>query len=595
MKFDYRKYRNFYTADFETSTSAWKVEKARVWLWDICDKELNHYNGTTLEDFMQYVSRFDKCLFSFHNLAYDGIYILYYLLENGYIFTTEKTLRRGEFTTVISPMGIHYCYQVCFPNGNVVTFNDSLKHNSASVHDLALIYKLPIQKGEIDYDLEREIGHKPTEEELTYIHYDTEIIMRVLLQDFEQGMYAFTESGNSRLFFKPTIGSNKEEYAKVFPDLSDEEDDYVRRAYRGGYCYLKPCHFDKMQGKMISIDINSMYPAQMLHKPLPYGKPMKDKGFAENSVYFKEDNTRVYVQHLKASFKLKDNHVPTIARKSFRCFSAKDLYLKDSGINVCEMWLTSPDLKMFFENYNVWNLEYLDCYIFDSKCGKEVDHELAKTMELDDIIKEDGKGSLYYEYLLPWRLQKEHTKGGERNRAKKMQNIGYGWQATAKDGTLNYPYLMDGLLHFKRVDGERRKGGYIPIAAFITAYSREFIITNILKNFDRFVYCDTDSMYLLGQEKPNVPIHDSLYGYFKIEHYIKRAKFLGCKRYMYETEEYSNEPNETIVKCCGAPETITKQFTFENFVPNATFEGKILSHIVKGGKHLEETTYKLVC
>ena len=147
MKFDYRKYRNFYTADFETSTSAWKVEKERVWLWDICDKELKHYNGTTLGDFMQYVSRFDKCLFSFHNLAYDGIYILYYLLENGYIFTTEKTLRRGEFTTVISPMGIHYCYQVCFPNGNVVTFNDSLKHNSASVHDLALIYKLPIQKG----------------------------------------------------------------------------------------------------------------------------------------------------------------------------------------------------------------------------------------------------------------------------------------------------------------------------------------------------------------------------------------------------------------------------------------------------------------
>ena len=94
MKFDYRKYRNFYTADFETSTSAWKVEKARVWLWDICDKGLKHYNGTTLEDFMEYVSRFDKCLFSFHNLAYDGIYILYYLLENGYIFTTEKSMEK---------------------------------------------------------------------------------------------------------------------------------------------------------------------------------------------------------------------------------------------------------------------------------------------------------------------------------------------------------------------------------------------------------------------------------------------------------------------------------------------------------------------
>ena len=99
--------------------------------------------------------------------------------------------------------------------------------------------------------------------------------MLVLLDDFSKGFTKFTESGNSRLFFKPTIGKTKEEYEKVFPQLTDEEDEYCRKSYRGGYCYLNPKHFNVMQDKMISLDINSMYPAQMLHKPLPYGNPYK--------------------------------------------------------------------------------------------------------------------------------------------------------------------------------------------------------------------------------------------------------------------------------------------------------------------------------
>ena len=594
MKFDYNKYKTFFTADFETSTEKWKVDKARVWLWDICSKELKHYNGTNIQSFIDFISKYDKCLFSFHNLSYDGTYILYYLLHNGYIFTSEKNLRRGEFATIISPMGLHYCYQIRFINGNTVTINDSLKHNSASVRELAKIYKLPIQKGEIDYDEIREENHEPTEEELTYIHYDTEIVMRVLLEDLSKGFTKFTESGNSRLFFKPTIGKTKEDYEKVFPQLTDEEDEYCRKSYRGGYCYLNPKHFNIMQGKMISLDINSMYPAQMLHKALPYGEPYKCNGFAEDSDYYKEDNTRVYIQHFYSSFKLKENHVPTIARKNFNTFSSNDLYISDGGEKVYEMWLCSPDYKLFIENYYVWNLEHIDCYIFNTKCGKEVDHEQAKTMELDDIIKEDGKGSLYYDYLYPWRLQKEHTQGGERARAKKQQNIAYGWQATAREGDLEFPYLNEkDIIAYKKYKGEKREGGYIPIAAFITAYSREYLITNIVKNYDRFVYCDTDSLYLLRQDEPNVPIHKSLYGYFKIEHYIKRAKFLGCKRYMYETEEYSEDANKIIIKCCGAPEQVTNQITFENFVPNATYYGKIQAHNVSGGKHLSITSYKL--
>lgn len=600
MNFSYNRYKAFFTADFETSTEAWNIDKARVWLWDICDTKLQHINGTDIESFLNYISRFNNCLFSFHNLSYDGSYILYYLLEQGWEFTPNKELKPFQFTTLITPQNVHYVYELRFPNGNLVTINDSLKHNSMGVKRLANTYNLPIKKGEIDYDKVREIGHTPTEEELDYIHNDTEIVMRVLLEDLEHGFDKFTESGNSRKFFKKV---HKKYYEDFFPLLSDDEDEYIRHSYRGGYCWLNPKHFNVMQGAMISLDINSMYPAQMLHKPLPYGEPYLEKGFAEDTKLYKllkQHSEVVYIQHLTCSFTLRKNHVPTVAKKSFKGFSIKDLYLSDSGFKICEMWLTNVDLKLLFENYKVWDITYIDCYIFKAISGKEISTEQAKTMTVDEIIENDGIGSLYYNYLLPWRKQKEHTKGGQRERAKKMQNIAYGAQATSKTGDLVYPEIGENnLLHYKRYTGEHRKGGYIPIATFITAYSRELLITNILKNFDRFVYCDTDSLYLLGHELPDVPIHPTLYGYFKIEHIIDKAKFLGCKRYIYHTTKDSEDPDKTIVKCCGAPDGITNQMTFENFVPydgiNGVFEGKITAKIVCGGKHLIATTYKLIC
>ena len=609
MHFSYTKYKRFYTADFETSTSAWNVDRARVWLWDLCDNELKHKNGTDINSFLIEISKLNGCVISFHNLAYDGAYILSTLLDSDYTFIPEGRLFKRSFTTVITPTGQHFAYQICFSNGNIVTINDSLKHNSMGVRELAIVYGLPIKKGEIDYDLYREIGWKPTEEEIDYIHGDTEIMMMILKEDIQDGFDKFTESGNSKKFFIHSIANNKDEYLQIFPILTSEEDSFVRKAYRGGYCFLKEEHFNDIKGNMISLDINSMYPAAMLHRPLPYGEGIYISGKAENSQEYKrlvreadEGSPPVYVQHFTCCFNMKDGKIPTIAAKSFGIIYAKEQYIKSSGHKLCDMYLTSVDMELFFRNYKVWNITYIDAYLYRTKCGREITQEEAKIMELDDIILNDGKGALYYNYLYPWRMQKEHTTGGKRSKAKKQQNMAYGWQATSKSGRLSMPVLNErGVLTYKRYEGEERDTGYIPIAAFITAWSRKLLIDAILDNYDRFVYCDTDSLYLLGHELPNLPIHNSLYGYFKIEHYIDKAKFLGCKRYMYHTTDYSNDPNETIVKCCGAPVSVTAQMTFENFVPynretgEGEFTGKLSSRLVVGGKHLEETTYKLVC
>lgn len=595
LYFDYCKYRNYYTADFETSTAQWGVNKARVWLWDICTKNYQHYNGNSLDSFMEFISRFDKCVFAFHNLSYDGSYILNYLLENDYLFVQDNNLRPLEFTTIITPQNVHYIYQIRFANGNTITISDSFKHNSQSIDTLAKTYNLEINKLKIDYNEVREIGHEPTEHELQYIHHDTEIAMRVLNEDFKHKFTKFTESGNSRMFFKKT---HKENYEELFPELSDFEDNFVRRAYRGGFCWLNPKHFNTELHDMISIDINSMYPAQMLHELLPYGQGEYYVGnLGENPKY--NATNKVYIQHLKCEFKIKENKPPVIPKKSVGRFSINELYLYSSENRLCDLYLTNVDLQLFFECYYVWNITYIDGIMYNAVKGYEVTEEEAKQLPLDEVIRLDGKGSLYYDYLQDWRMQKEHETGGKRDRAKKMQNIAYGSMATSKQGDLVYPYINEhNLVRYKRYNGTPRKGGYIPVSTFITAWSRKCLIDTIIKNFDRFVYCDTDSCYLIGHELPDTKIHDSLYGYFKVEHKISKAKYLGSKRYCYYTTSDSpKDPNEFIVVCCGAPKSIVDQMTFENFVPydgeHGIFYGKIKANIVEGGKHLEETTYKL--
>lgn len=569
-----------------------------MWLWDICNKDYTHYNGNSLDTFMEFISRFDKCVFAFHNLAYDGSYILYWLLENGFTFVNETELRKFEFTTIITPQNVHYVYVIRFGNGNTVTISDSFKHNSQSVAKLAQTYDLPISKLHIDYNEVREENHTPTKDELEYIHCDTEILMRVLNDDFKHKFTKFTESGNSRKFFKQ---SHANEYDNLFPELSDSEDAFVRKAYRGGFCWLKPTQSNKFLYNMISIDINSMYPAQMLHELLPYGEGITVKGNVKDSPYYIEGKT-VYIQHIKAEFKVKDNRPPTIPKKSVGRFSINELYLYSSQGLMCDLYLTNVDLDLFIECYNILDIEYIDGIIYKAQKGYEVTEEEAKHMSLDEIIKLDGKGSFYYEYLYNWRYQKEHEEGAKRDRAKKMQNIAYGSQATSKKGELIYPYINDKkLLRYKRYNGTARKGGYIPISTFITAWSRKLLIETIIKNYDRFVYCDTDSCYLLGEELPDTKIHNSLYGYFKVEHIIEKAKFLGSKRYCYKTKNYSpKDPDKFVVTCCGAPPSVTCQMNFDNFIPynekenTGIFYGKIKANIVEGGKHLEETTYKLI-
>lgn len=589
VSYDINRYAALFTADFETSTPKWNVDKARVWLWDICNEKLEHKNGITLNSFMVEISNYKNSLIGFRNLSFDGYYILNFLLENGFEFREELNGEYCTFTTLITDLGQHYTYRIIFDNGNIVTIFDTFKHCHQSIKMTAETYKLPIEKGKIDYDEYREENHTPTEEELLYIHNDTEIDMRHLLIDIEMGMSKITQTGNCKHLLKKSI----KDYDLLFPVLESGIDAYCRKAYRGGFTYLEPKFFNKDLRHMISLDINSMYPAQMLHRKMPYGEPLFEQGKYDKNKFPKGYD--LYIQHFECSFWLKENGIPMISKRSFG-ITSNELYFIDSGENIMELWLSSPDTELFFDNYDVEDVNFIDCCAFKSICGYEVTPSEVKRYGKMKSIEVDGKGSIFYDYLLPLRIKKETCEGAERDNAKRMQNIVYGAFATNSKGGLYAPYLdSDGLLRYTRYMGSERKLMYIPVSIFVTAWSRYFLINSIKKVRDRFVYCDTDSLYLLGDEIPDLNIHASLYGYFKVEHHILKARFLGAKRYIYFANTDKDSRIKKTVVCCGATDDVRKRMNFANFRPNATFDGKLANKTVKGGKHLTETTYKLKC
>lgn len=74
------------------------------------------------------------------------------------------------------------------------------------------------------------------------------------------------------------------------------------------------------------------------------------------------------------------------------------------------------------------------------------------------------------------------------------------------DACSKIPYLEDDIVHYRLGEKETKKGLYVPIGAFITAYAREKTIrtSQAIKDYsikkygvDKYIYSDTDSIHTL--------------------------------------------------------------------------------------------------
>lgn len=191
--------------------------------------------GNNIDSFFEFCMEQKNPEIYFHNLKFDGEFIISYLLNNGFEHILNKKDKKDKtFTTLISDMGMFYSIEVYFKVGNKtvkkVKFIDSLKIIPFSVDQVAKSFNLEISKLSIDYNKEREKNHELTEEEKAYIKNDVLIMAKALNVLFNQKLTKMTQGGNALKNFKDIITKRRFEY--YFPRLDPSADKDIRKAYK---------------------------------------------------------------------------------------------------------------------------------------------------------------------------------------------------------------------------------------------------------------------------------------------------------------------------------------------------------------------------
>lgn len=206
-----------FTGDFETAT--WLENETWVWAWAVCEigNEENLQIGNSIDTFIEFCLSEKNPTMYFHNLKFDGEFIINWCLENDFKWVDKKEdITDKTFTTLISDMGQFYSIVIYFKKGNKkvkkITFYDSLKIIPFSVDEIAKSFNLPISKLKIDYKLPREKGHILTKEEKEYIKNDVLIVAKALKVLFDEGLTKMTEGSNALNDYKEILSKSKFEH-----------------------------------------------------------------------------------------------------------------------------------------------------------------------------------------------------------------------------------------------------------------------------------------------------------------------------------------------------------------------------------------------
>ena len=538
-------------ADFETTTDE---NDCRVWCWAYCKVFDPSYfrPGITIAEFCDSIKHYETVFF--HNLAFDGQFILSYIMNNGYSWT-EKANKKKTFSTLISDLGKFYSIEVVWDNGSHTIFYDSLKKLPMSVKNVAISFGFDEGKGEIDYRATRSVGYRPTWEELDYIRRDVQIVAKALAQAISEGMTAMTVASDSMHEYRSLI--SRKRFNFLFPELDIDVDDAVRGAYRGGFTYADPRYSRRKLGDGIVLDVNSLYPYIMASELLPYGPPEFFHGAPSPT-----DDYPLFIAIITFTAKIKPDHIPCIQVKSGGFFLPTE-YLTEINDPVT-MAVTSTDLELWEQQYD---LDILSC---------------------DGGYRFRAAHGLFAEYIEKWSTIKANSIGGKRQIAKLHLNSLYGKFATNPHIFSKYPVMGDdGVVKLVELPEELRKPVYTPMAAFITAGARRKTITAAQANYDRFCYADTDSLHLMGQELPDLDIHDSNLGAWKIESRFTDAVFLRAKAYGERID------GRDVLHVAGMPSSVAEGLTLDDLLRGGTVGGKLVPKRVPGGVVLRETTYTI--
>lgn len=581
--------RRRYTGDFETTTD---LDDCRVWAWALCEiGDVENFEcGNSIESFIDFVEyKLVNPTIYFHNAKFDFQFIISYLLLNGYEHIEDKKDRTDHsFTTLITDTGQFYSLEVYFKvKGHHIkkaTFLDSLKILNFKVSFIAEKFDLPIRKLDLDYKTKRPVGHELTQHEKDYIRNDVEIMSRALEIMFNKGLKKMTIGSNALSWYKSMCPNFK----SFFPVLDLQVDKEIRKSYKGGFTYLNPIYKETTTGAGLVFDKNSMYPAKMSYERLPVSWPVRFEGkYEDNPTY------DLYVQTFTCVFRIKPGKIPSIQIKKSVYFVENE-YVESSDNQPVTMTLTKPDLELFMQQYDFWEVEWHGGWKFQS--SKALFSDYVNYWSNEKIkAKKDNNAALY-------------------QISKLMLNSCYGKFGLNPVCGKKAPYLKDDVVHYRALPLEARDPIYVAVASFITSYARADIITSSQTirdftlrkyGFDGYIYSDTDSIHCLVEKSDLdelskfMEIDDYKLGAWKLESEFKKGKYLRQKCYI--EQDYDDHINVTVA---GLPKQLGALINFDNFTPGFTtadfpveeiekLGAKLSYKYVKGGVVLVDTDFTI--
>ena len=545
-----------FVADFETTRDVdeFGAIRMRVWLFDICTigEPYTHRTFQDIESGLTWLSAFGSAKVYFHNLKFDGSYLLDWLFRNGYEWD-DQTVNPGTFSFLISDLGVWYCGTIILKSGTKIRIYDSMKKIPLPVggkRGIASTYGLPIAKGEIDYSAPRPVGYSPTPEELEYVRHDTEIVARALRMHFDAGMKRMTMPGDAMDGIKKTVHDPYIHFGFKFMSDHPEVDSFCREAYCGGISYVNPEIQGKPVGAGMVYDVNSLYPFVMREYEYPIRNPVKIESYMEL-------DSCLWIGEFQLEAELIPGRLPTLRA------NRKWIDGTFSGRVV----LTKIDFEMLLENYIV-NYRFIRGYKW-----------------------RDSRDDLFREFINYWGAKKEKDTGGQRYLDKLMMNSGYGkfgMNPARRRKRAGFQASED-RVRFYTLDWEVGPCANVAIAAFITAYARRELMRGVNASTG-FCYCDTDSVHLaeIGGVPAEFrgPVDPVKLGCWKRESEFVRAKYLRQKTYIEEGSD-----GRLDVKACGMPDACKRLVTWENFRMGASYPGKLLPIMRPGGVDLVETEF----
>lgn len=616
-----------YSCDFECTTGVTSDIETRVWAWGVMeiDGKFDSYTlGNDIDSFMHWVEK-ERPTGYIHNIRYDATFIISWLETNDFRFSKEE--EDNTYNAFINGSGVMYSLNITYKSRGKKTrktarFKGSEKKLPMSVREIAKSFGLGYGKGEIDYHKDRPIGYEMDEHEKDYLIRDIKIVAEAIYQQVTvNGLDKLTVSSDAMTGFKESLldredckiikarntgkngkvksGAKEEAFRKFFPLLDVEKvDKRIRKAYRGGYTYVNR----KYEGEVLPTgriyDVNSLYSYVMRERMLPWGVPVEFEG-----EYINDEKYPLWVGMVSFAFALNEGYLPIIQVKGKNRW-ADNLYLDSSDDEVIPMTVTSVDWALYNEHYHIYDVEFHGGFKFKQR------------------------NDMFTTYVDFWKDQKDKAKDdgnlGLYTIAKTMLNALYGKFSANPEHKNKIPYVIDRTVYYKDDDPDVGKPEYTAVGVFITAYARQLTINACQSSGDHFIYADTDSLHVLGNEVPESlkdVVHKDKIGYWDHEATFVRAKYLRQKTYVYDVpakwvECYENGnlfsklvkcPIEehthtiTVIKCAGMPAEIHKRLTFDTFSYGFAFKGdagkgiagKVEPVNIKGGQILVDVTYRI--